>query len=239
MSRPTPEPGGAHSERKAGDPPELDLPSRGPDDSLLVELRDLEERVRDQAHELIRLLRGGAPGPYGRPRPSSRARRPLVIPARPGRSGRQPRVDRQYVTDATAELVRELGEPSVVRSHGAVVNVWQLDPDGDGILAGRLSADDVKGGETAFSQLHALRELATELDLKPAYAVISLRLSGRRDFEQRDDLAIILQRLRAGDAKLGRMAQPRPDRAQGAAGGALLPPHAPREGSPVHQRAAP
>ncbi len=111
--------------------------------------------------------------------------------ARPGRGGRQVRVDRVYATQATEELMAELGLPRVVTDKGALLNYWEVDPEGDGALVVRLSGEDLKRGETAFGQAHELRALTKTCGLRPRWLLVGVRLSGRRQYATRLDFQFI------------------------------------------------
>jgi len=73
-----------------------------------------------------------------------------------------------------------------------------MDPDGDGILAARLSGQDVQKGETAMAQILGGLALAATHGLKPACAVVAMRTSGGAEYERRLDFTFIRDRIAAG-----------------------------------------
>lgn len=72
--------------------------------------------------------------------------------ARPGTGGRRKRVDVGFEIEATRELRERYGDPEEIAHRGSLLLIWQMDPDGDGILAARLSGQDVQKGETAMGR---------------------------------------------------------------------------------------
>jgi DNA invertase Pin-like site-specific DNA recombinase len=111
--------------------------------------------------------------------------------ARPGTGGRRKRVDFGFEIEATRELRERYGQPDEHSSGRTLLLVWSMDPDGEGIVAARLSSTDVQKGETALGQIHNGLALAAGHALKPAIAVVALRTSGGLAYDQRPDLDFI------------------------------------------------
>lgn len=70
-----------------------------------------------------------------------------------------------------------------------------MDADGDGIIAARLSSQDVQKGETALGQIHNGLALTAGHGLKPACAVVAMRTSGGADYDSRLDFSFIRDRI--------------------------------------------
>jgi len=115
--------------------------------------------------------------------------------ARPGTGGRRKRLDKGFEIEATRELRERYGHPEEISYRGSQLLIWTMDPDGDGILAARLSSMDVQKGETALSQIHNGLALAAGHGLKPAYALVAMRMSGGAKYEHRRDLEFIRHRV--------------------------------------------
>jgi len=125
--------------------------------------------------------------------------RDVTALGRPGTGGRQPSINRSFEIEATRETREWLGEPRDHTHRGSLLHVWEI-PDGeDGIIAARLSGQDVKNHETVFGQIHGLLEICKRAKLKPKYLIASMRNSGFRDYETRLDFAFIRDRVHAGD----------------------------------------
>lgn len=124
------------------------------------------------------------------------ARRPRV--GRPGAGGRLPRSSPFTGTSATADLIRELGQPQIEVHGSTQLLLWPVDPTGDGIILGRLSGREVEGGETAMGQVHPLRALADRLELRPRLIVMGIQNSGMRPYADRPDFALIEEAIAHG-----------------------------------------
>jgi hypothetical protein len=64
--------------------------------------------------------------------------------------------DELDASDATRALRESLGEPEVYRRFEMRLEVFEVDPDGDGAILVRLSSSDVKKGETALGQAYEI-----------------------------------------------------------------------------------
>lgn len=115
---------------------------------------------------------------------------------RPGKGGRNTRIPQGFETEATAELRRRLGTPTVKRQGKAELQLWEMDPDGRGVVAARLSTEDVKKGETVMAQIHGSLELCKELDLKPRFILVATRQNGSAKLTDRLDLMFVLEAVR-------------------------------------------
>jgi hypothetical protein len=93
-------------------------------------------------------------------------------------------------TSATAELIAELGQPHIETHNQAQLLIWPVHSDGDGIIFGRLSGQEVQGGETAMGQIHPLRRLTSDLELRPRLIVMSVNNGGRKRYEDRPDFEL-------------------------------------------------
>ena len=117
--------------------------------------------------------------------------------ARPGTGGRRKPIDLGFEIEATRELRERYGDPEEIPSNGSLLLIWEMDPAGDGIIAARLSSDDVQKGETAMGQIHNGIALCAGRDLKPATAVVAMRTSGGLDYDRRIDFTFIRDRVAA------------------------------------------
>jgi len=115
--------------------------------------------------------------------------------ARPGTGGRRKRVDVGFEIEATRELRERYGAPQELPYRGSLLLIWEMDDDGDGIIAARLSSQDVQKGETAMGQIHNGIALAATHRLKPACAVVAMRTSGGADYDDRLDFTFIRDRI--------------------------------------------
>lgn len=158
--------------------------------------------VRDQARgvaarEFVDILT--CPGSVETVRFEVRWGRDVTALGRPGTGGRQPSINRSFEIEATRETREWLGEPRDHTHRGSLLQVWEI-PDGeDGLIAARLSGQDVKNHETVFGQIHGLLEICKRAKPKPKYLIASMRNSGFRDYEARLDVAFIRDRVHAGD----------------------------------------
>jgi hypothetical protein len=147
-------------------------------------------------HGLVEILVGtAAPAPLRR---FVRWEDIVSAAARPGAGGRRKRVDVGFEIEATRELHERYGDPEEVAHRGSLLLIWQMDPEGDGILAAHLSGQDVQKGETAMGQIHGGLVLAATHGLKPACAVVAMRTSGGAEYERRLDFTFIRDRIAAG-----------------------------------------
>lgn len=117
--------------------------------------------------------------------------------ARPGTGGRRKRIHVGFEIEATRELRERWGDPEEIPFQGSLLLIWQMEPDGDGIVAARLSSYDVQKGETAMGQIHNGLALAAIHKLKPAHAIVALRTSGAADYDRRIDFMFIRDRVAA------------------------------------------
>lgn len=114
----------------------------------------------------------------------------------PRRHRRPPqRLDRGFEIEATRELRDRYGQPEEVSYRGSQLLIWTMGPDGDGILAARLSSMDVQKDETPLSQIHNGLALAAGHLLKPSYALVAMRMSGGAKYEHRSDFEFIRHRV--------------------------------------------
>jgi hypothetical protein len=116
--------------------------------------------------------------------------------ARPGTGGRRKRVDVGFEIEATRELCERYGDPEEIADRGSRLLIWQTDPDG--ILAARLSGQDVQKGATAMGQIHGGVALAATHGIKPACAVVAMRTGGAAEYARRLDFIFIRDRIAAG-----------------------------------------
>lgn len=117
---------------------------------------------------------------------------------RPGDGGRQPLATPFTASTALAEVVAELGPPISVTG-GA--RLWLDDPEGDGIEVTRLSGRDIQGGETAFGQVEAVREVTRANRLRTRLIVVTTNNSGGQRYEDRPDYRVIEESIRSGWCK--------------------------------------
>lgn len=154
------------------------------------------ELVARQVSEII-----NAPDTGSIPRPvqleASRKVRDLMADiGRPGKGGRNSRIPQGVETEATAELRKRLGTPTVKRLGAAELQLWEMDPNGRGALAARLSTEDVKKGETVMAQVHGSLELCQQLDLKPRFVLVATRQNGSARLNDRLDLMFLMEAVR-------------------------------------------
>jgi Resolvase, N terminal domain len=112
---------------------------------------------------------------------------------RPGTGGRRKRVDVGFEIEATRELRERYEE---IAHRGSRLLIWQMDPDG--ILAARLSGQDVQKGATLMGQIHGGVALAATHGIKPACAVVAMRTGGAAEYARRLDFIFIRDRIAAG-----------------------------------------
>ena len=155
---------------------------------------------------------GAACQPGASPEKPPSANEPVVIDrvrrARPGRGGRQRRRDAASETTATAELEEKLGPPDFINARGVQMMSWTaerskpgngiLHADGDGILVGRLSSNDLQAGETVMGQVHGLLALRQSAGLRAREILTTTRNSGYLPYEARVDFAHIADEIAAG-----------------------------------------
>jgi hypothetical protein len=118
--------------------------------------------------------------------------------ARPGTGGRQPSIARGFEIEATREVRDRLGEPTDHTFRGALLHVWEIPGGEDGIIAARLSGQDVTKHETVFGQIHGLLDICERRALKPRFLIASMRNSGHRTYATRLDFSFIRDRVHAG-----------------------------------------
>jgi DNA invertase Pin-like site-specific DNA recombinase len=121
-----------------------------------------------------------------------------VAVGRPGDGGRLPRATPYTGTTATAELIAEFGQPVFDSFDGVQMLIWELNEEGSGIILGRLSGQELQGGETAMGQIHPLRRLAHRLGLLPRLVVVSVHNTGARAYDQRPDFGLIDEAIESG-----------------------------------------
>jgi hypothetical protein len=127
-----------------------------------------------------------------------RWRDPLTRVGRPSGGGRTPPALPFTSTSATEELIRELGQPHIEVDSPVQLLIWEDNPDGDGVLAARLSGRELQGGETAMGQVHPQREMARRLGVRPRLIIVSINNSGQRRYENRPDFRIIEEAIGLG-----------------------------------------
>jgi DNA invertase Pin-like site-specific DNA recombinase len=76
--------------------------------------------------------------------------------------------------------------------------VFMVDPDGDGVIAARLSNRDIQNGETALGQVHPALDAAKQLGLRPRLIVVSTGLSGGNRLSDRPDLELLEEEILGG-----------------------------------------
>ena len=152
-----------------------------------------DERRAIAASNLVDILIGTGVPRLANPLP--RWEDVVTAAARPGTGGRRKRLDRGFEIEATRELRERYGDPEEITYRGSLLLIWTMDPDGDGILGARLSSMDVQKGETALSQVHNGLALAAGHLLKPAYALVAMRMSGGAEYKHRRDFEFIRHRV--------------------------------------------
>jgi len=152
-----------------------------------------DERRATTASNLVEILIGAATPRLVRPLP--RWEDIVSASARAGSGGRRKRVDTGFEIEATRELRERYGDPQEVADGGSLLLIWDMDPEGDGIVAARLSSQDVQKGETAMAQIHNGLALAAGHALTPAHAIVAMRTSGALDYDLRVDFAFIRDRI--------------------------------------------
>jgi DNA invertase Pin-like site-specific DNA recombinase len=125
----------------------------------------------------------------------------MSMPARPGRGGRQPSVPAGVETQATAELREKLGPPKTKHLRGAELQMWEVDAEGEGAIAARLSTRDVQKGETVMTQIHGSLELCAEEGMKPRYIIVATKQNGSAATSGRLDLMFLMEVVRRGEIK--------------------------------------
>jgi hypothetical protein len=117
---------------------------------------------------------------------------------RPGSGGRQAPLRAYTLTTATAQLYEQFGEPVVSRHGDALMQIWVINPEGDGMIGARLSSRDVQNGETAMGQVHPAMAMARERGLEPRLVVVTTENSGGLAYDQRCDFELIEREIFAG-----------------------------------------
>ncbi len=132
--------------------------------------------------------------------PQPRRRKPAVINVRPGASGQPRQMVDEDPTDGLERFGQVIWHPV---AGGAQVGVLEMNPEGNAILAARLSAED--RNERLVNQLEpilALSDRHAEI-LRPRFAVLSIKMSGTREVRheragappagvlERDDMLIV------------------------------------------------
>jgi hypothetical protein len=113
---------------------------------------------------------------------------------RPGRSGRPNKRREISESRVLGEVTDRFGEGSFEVVRGVHLYRWTLHPDGDGIIAARLSGPELKKGDTIGTQVHTNLVFAERMGLRPRELVVTLGNSGGNDHGLRVDL----QRVEAG-----------------------------------------
>ena len=117
---------------------------------------------------------------------------------RPGSGGRQTPVRAYSATTATSKLYEQYGEPIISKHGDATLMVWLVDPDGEGIVASRLSTRDVQQGETAMGQIHPALDGASNHGLRPRLIIVTTENSGGLPYDERCDFELIEREIYAG-----------------------------------------
>ncbi|MGE3413607.1 MAG: recombinase family protein [Dehalococcoidia bacterium] len=119
---------------------------------------------------------------------------------RPGRGGHQPRLSPFTATTATAQLLEELGEPTInERRQRTGFMYWRLPGNGRGFALARLSGIEIRKGESAFTQVQAILHTAKQHDLTIGHLVVSTDNTGARRFEYRPDLLLLHELIARGE----------------------------------------
>ena len=154
------------------------------------------------------MLASPAHRPRSRPRPASRSS--LTASGVPAPAGAVANADGTAAseTTATAELEEKLGPPDFINARGVQMMSWTaerskpgngiLHADGDGILVGRLSSNDLQAGETVMGQVHGLLALRQSAGLRAREILTTTRNSGYLPYEDRVDFAHIADEIAAG-----------------------------------------
>lgn len=117
---------------------------------------------------------------------------------RPGRGGRRRKSAAGSQTSATAELRKLLGESVVKGSHGASVEIWEVNKAGTVVVGARLSSEDVQKGENVMAQVQGALDLCEQEGLVVRYVIAATRMSGDRKKSERLDLEFILDAIDRG-----------------------------------------
>jgi hypothetical protein len=154
---------------------------------------------------VVETLLAPPPGPYGRIRRRSRRRdgaiaweAPITFAARPGRGGRRPRLAKGFETEATRECSPSWAIRRRTRTRAPSCTSGAWGSVAGGILAARLSTEDLQHGETAMRQVHVLREMAERLSLPVGFIIVALKTSGALPYDERLDFAFIASQINAG-----------------------------------------
>ncbi len=117
---------------------------------------------------------------------------PSLLPLeRGGTGGRQAQISAFNESGALAPVTARFGAPEQIPGTGCRMFVWQR-PDGDGVIAARLSGQDVKKGETGNGQVGALYDALVEAEAQqPRTIILTTDNSGYRDYSERPDLLLI------------------------------------------------
>jgi DNA invertase Pin-like site-specific DNA recombinase len=146
----------------------------------------------------------GAPRTHAEPwhaNPESyQQRRRVVRQRRRGRGGRQPRLSHHSSTMATDEIRAEIGPPSIdERRMGVGFMYWRLKEHATGFALARLSSDEIRHGEGAMQQVHAIWHLVSRCpELGLGHLVVTTENSGDRRFENRPDLMLLRELILEG-----------------------------------------
>jgi DNA invertase Pin-like site-specific DNA recombinase len=122
----------------------------------------------------------------------------------PGIGGMQPRPMLDDPDTAMSGLVDALGPPTVHRYDGVEMSVFEVDPNGRGLVLARLSGAEAADGHKLINQVHdcnaAIKRQRRAPDGTPMrvrYVVATANNSGGRDYEERIDLQFLDDRIRA------------------------------------------
>ena len=132
-----------------------------------------------------------------RAKPRLRIEMPASVPeadpvsAVAGRGGRRRSVPRGVDREATRALRETLGEPTVYRRFGMRLEVFEVEPDGDGAILVRLSSRDVQKGETALGQVTEVFDMCRRQELRPRKVLVMLRCEASATYEKRFDWAMV------------------------------------------------
>ena len=123
----------------------------------------------------------------------------VSVIGRPGNGGRSPQMPAGTNTEATAELLEEMGPPNTLRRGITLLNWWEVDPAGDGAIVARLSSRDVNKGETVRAQILGARAMCRSLGLRPRFVLEATNQSGKSSIENRLDLQFLISAVRRNE----------------------------------------
>ena len=112
---------------------------------------------------------------------------------RPGDGGRQPRVQKGFLTNEIAELRKRLGEPETFTARSVRMLVWEIDPEGDGAICARLSTADENSGEHVMPQIDGGLKFCEGEQMGARYVVVTTSQSGATEIDGRLDIQFIFE----------------------------------------------